>query len=965
MKRTLVSFLAALLLTTLPAAAQNFVFELRGSQEAPPTNSTASGGCMGTLNQGAGTFSVTCVHNVVNATVMHIHRGAAGVNGAVAFDLGAPISPVTATWTGMTATDISDMLAGNLYVNIHSSGRPTGDIRGQIVTRSIDNVAFTATEQQFVPSPGSGPATASCTADLDNSATQLAISCTHDVPTPSSANVSEGPFGTAGPLVFTFPNPNSPFSANVPMTPRLVADFEATFLYLEVHGVTGSEDTAGPQIRGQIGTPPAAATTGTISITKQTSPAGGTGFSFSDDIPGGPAAFSLNDGATQTFSSVAAGTYTITENALSGWSLTDLTCSNAESTVNPFTRTATVVLHAAESVQCTFTNLQSPGPASSLFAFTLRGDQEVPPTGETASGGCFAQFDSGTSTLAMVCTHNVVDATVMHIHHGAAGVNGTVAFDLGSPVSPIEATWSGMSPSDVADLFAGNLYVNIHSAGRPTGAIRGQIVARSIDSVSFTPNEQQFVPPGSGTASGSCTADLDNAAAQLAISCTHNVPTPTSANVSDAPIGHNGPIVFTFPSPASPFAANVPMTPRLVADYEATFLYLEVHGATGSENAGPQIRGQIGTPPAAATTGTINIIKRTSPAGGTGFTFTDDVPGGPASFSLNDGATRTFTNVAAGTYTITENALSGWSLTDLTCSNAESTVNPFNRTATVVLHAAETVTCTFTNLRSVTAPSSIFAFRLGSDQEVPPTPETARGGCFAQFDGGTSTLSLVCTHNVVDATVMHIHHGAAGTNGTVAFDLGSPVSPIEATWSGMSPSDVTDLLAGNLYVNIHTGGRPAGAIRGQIVPRSVDMTSFVMNGAQEVPPNSSTGSGYCSSDLSDDAASVLVRCTHNLPAVTDTHVHDAPPGVDGPVVFDLPDLNSFSANVPLTPRLIADYEAGFLYVNVHTAESPGGEIRGQMFGNAAATVEDIPTLNEWMVVMLAALLIGMGCLKLR
>jgi len=54
-------------------------------------------------------------------------------------------------------------------------------------------------------------------------------------------------------------------------------------------------------------------------------------------------------------------------------------------------------------------------------------------------------------------------------------------------------------------------------------------------------------------------------------------------------------------------------------------------------------------------------------------------------------------------------------------------------------------------------------------------------------------------------------------------------------------------------------------------------------------------------------------------------------------------------------------------VNVHTAESPGGEIRGQMFGNAAApaAAEGIPTLNEWMLVMLATLLIGMGCLKLR
>ena len=43
---------------------------------------------------------------------------------------------------------------------------------------------------------------------------------------------------------------------------------------------------------------------------------------------------------------------------------------------------------------------------------------------------------------------------------------------------------------------------------------------------------------------------------------------------------------------------------------------------------GGEIRGQIGTPPAGPTTGTIRIVKSTSPAGGTGFTFTDSVVGG-------------------------------------------------------------------------------------------------------------------------------------------------------------------------------------------------------------------------------------------------------------------------------------------------------------------------------------------------
>jgi hypothetical protein len=166
--RSAATLFVFLLLAVTPAFAQTFVFDLRGSQEVPPVPSTASGGCMGVLDQGAATFTMTCAHNVVGATVMHIHQAPAGANGAIVFDMGDPASPVTATWTSMTPTNIADVLAGNLYINIHTAGRPAGEIRGQIVN-SIDAVAFTANGAQVVP-PNASSATATCTADLNSGA---------------------------------------------------------------------------------------------------------------------------------------------------------------------------------------------------------------------------------------------------------------------------------------------------------------------------------------------------------------------------------------------------------------------------------------------------------------------------------------------------------------------------------------------------------------------------------------------------------------------------------------------------------------------------------------------------------------------------------------------------------------------------------------------------------------------------
>ncbi|HEX7152034.1 MAG TPA: CHRD domain-containing protein [Thermoanaerobaculia bacterium] len=952
---------AVLLALAVPAAAQTFVFDLRGTQEVPPVASVHSGGCHGLLDQPAATFSLTCVHDIPSATLMHIHRAPAGANGDVVFDLGDPsVSPVMATWTSMTPANIADLLAGNFYLNIHTAGRPAGEIRGQIVPRSVEFVEFSADGAQVVP-PNGSPSTASCTAGLNAAATALAIDCTHNVAGAVAAHVHEAPSGINGPVVFTFPTATSPLSANMPMTPRLVADFAATFLYLDVHTPEGTEEEPGDEIRGQIGVPPAGTGLGTIVIAKESAPAGATGFGFTETITNGT--FNLNDGAAETFTNVAPGTYTVTENAAAGYTLADLSCEDADSTTDVTSRMATIRLAAGELIRCTFRNLET-APADTLFVFHLSGDQEVPPLVTRDRGGCMGRFDAAASELSLVCVHDVELPTLMHIHRGAPGATGDIVFDMGLPDSPVIATWSGMTPADVADLLAGDLYLNIHTAGRPAGAIRGQIVTRTVDTIAFTANGSQVVPPGTTPATANCTADLDAPATALAINCAHTVPNPDVAHVHLAPRGENGPVVFTFPSPASPLNANMPLTPRLVAEYAAYFLYLEVHGPELGEETTPDvIRGQLAPPVVETTTGTIRIRKATSPAGGSGFPFTETMT--PGNFTLDDTEEQVFMDVPAGTYTITEGTVAGWTLTALACSDSDSTTNPATRTATVRLQAGESVTCTFTNLQSLAAPSH-FVFHLSGDQEVPPTGSNARGGCYGQLDDTARTLSLVCTHDVVGATVAHIHRAPAGANGDIAFDLGDPSSPIVATWN-MTPAELADLLAGNFYVNIHASGRPLGEIRGQMLPRTVDRFTFVANGAQEIPPTPSLATGNCLANLADDAASVLVQCTHNVANPTTIHLHVAPAGSDGPVVYDFPLGPSFAGDVPLSPRLVADFAAGFLYVNIHAPDFEEGEIRGQLIGPAAAApaAAEIPALGEWALLLLSLGLAAIAWMRLR
>lgn len=114
---------------------------------------------------------------------------------------------------------------------------------------------------------------------------------------------------------------------------------------------------------------------GTIIIQKQTLPDGDQQvFSFTGDITDSAA----DNGSFQR--SLAAGTYTVTESAQSGWDLTDLQCNDNDSTENVNTRTASINLAAGETVTCVFTNTKrgsiivekqtTPNADGASFSFT-------------------------------------------------------------------------------------------------------------------------------------------------------------------------------------------------------------------------------------------------------------------------------------------------------------------------------------------------------------------------------------------------------------------------------------------------------------------------------------------------------------------------------------------------------------------------------------------------------------------
>ncbi len=109
-----------------------------------------------------------------------------------------------------------------------------------------------------------------------------------------------------------------------------------------------------------------------------------------------------------------------------------------------------------------------------------------------------------------------------------------------------------------------------------------------------------------------------------------------------------------------------------------------------------------------------------------------------------------------------------------------------------------------------------------------------------------------------------------------------------------------------------------------------------MNGASEVPPTKSAGTGDALVSLDTVKKELTYTVTFDKlsgPA-TAAHFHGpaaagANAGVVVPVGAKSP-TSPVHGTATLTDDQIKDLEAGKWYVNVHTAANPGGEIRGQV-----------------------------------
>jgi hypothetical protein len=108
-----------------------------------------------------------------------------------------------------------------------------------------------------------------------------------------------------------------------------------------------------------------------------------------------------------------------------------------------------------------------------------------------------------------------------------------------------------------------------------------------------------------------------------------------------------------------------------------------------------------------------------------------------------------------------------------------------------------------------------------------------------------------------------------------------------------------------------------------------------LSGASEVPPVTTAGKGTATASL--DTASKMLTWTVTYSGLsgpaTAGHIHGpAAAGANAGVLVPLSGslASPIKGSATLTDAQISDLEAGRTYLNLHTADNKGGEIRGQL-----------------------------------
>jgi hypothetical protein len=226
--------------------------------------------------------------------------------------------------------------------------------------------------------------------------------------------------------------------------------------------------------------------------------------------------------------------------------------------------------------------------------------------------------------------------------------------------------------------------------------------------------------------------------------------------------------------------------------------------------------------------------------------------------------------------------------------------------------------------------STIFVTMLNGDQELPPVATNAMGHASFIMNATMDTVRYHLATSVAPSDI-NVHRAIGAQSGPVAFPFAPNIGQTVDGTLMLGANDANDITMGRFYVNVVTNAHPAGELRGQIMKPGEALFTTVLSGAAEVPPTPSQATGGAQFLLSPDQTQLRYEVVVSGTIPTEVDLASGAMGTNGTVLASLM-LNATGAQgtLPIQPTQVSAMSNQMLYVNVKTASSPNGELRGQL-----------------------------------
>jgi len=463
-----------------------------------------------------------------------------------------------------------------------------------------------------------------------------------------------------------------------------------------------------------------------------------------------------------------------------------------------------------------------------LFVASMDSSQEASPTHSQAQGSAWAILGADLSTLTYSVTFAHLDSTFTagHFHVGAPGVSGPVVFPLTFSGNTATGTWSSVPDSIVRALMQGRLYVNVHSRTYPGGEIRGQFQVISGAGFSISLSSSQETPPTGTGGTGTGWAWLDSTGhVRYRVTIAGLSDTLTGAHFHTGAPGVSGPVVHpvSFNDSTSQDSA-VTFADSLLIRMLKGGMYFNVHTKA---HPGGEIRGQLiqanSIRFAAGLDGSQESPSNSSKGQATAW--------GVLSQDLSSLSYRVTYAHLDSTFTASHFHLSpeGAVVHPISFSGntSEGSWNSIPDTLLLALIKGKI----YLNIHSVAHPAGEirgffnvaqgveFTFGMDASQETPPTGTNAIGTGWAVLDSSGARLSYRATIAGLSSalTAAHFHSGSPGVSGPVIQGVSFTDSTTQGAWTGFAETNLTNLLKGDIYMNVHSQTHPGGEIRGNLL----------------------------------------------------------------------------------------------------------------------------------------------------